>query len=145
MPLFPIFAISIVVGCLIGSSKGQFASGFLLSLLLGPLGVIIVLCLPNLTKQKEDAERKKLLALQIQLQQAQLQKLDQLHRGGSSLPPPPGYEPKLRIASNGQDLGEMPVGTVKTMLRNGKLTQQDYYFDSDSNNWMQLDCCPDLV
>ena len=143
MELFLIFIVSVVIGCLIGSAKGQFASGLIWSLLLGPLGVLIVLCLPNLTKQKEDAERKQQLALQLQLQQAQLHKLDQMQR--TSPPPPPGYEPKLRIASNGQDLGEMPVATVKLMLRSGKLTPQDYYFDADSNDWMQLDCCPALV
>lgn len=105
--------------------------------------MLIVLCLPNLTKQKEEAERKQQLALQLQLQQAQLQKLEQIHR--TAPPPPPGYELKLRIASNGQDLGEMPVATVKLMLKSGKLNPQDYYFDADSNDWMQLDCCPALV
>ena len=143
MPLVPIFIVSIVIGCLIGSAKGQFASGFILSLLLGPLGVLIVLCLPNLVREKEESDHKKQLAVQIHLQQAQLRKLDQMQR--TPMPPPPGYEPKLRVASSGQDLGEMPVASVKLMLKSGKLTPQDYYFDTDSNNWMPLDCCPDLV
>ena len=134
-----------IMGCLIGAAKDRVGSGFIWSFLFGPLGVLVVLCLPNLKKQKEEAERKRQFTLQIYLQQAQLKKLDQLQRGGSPPPPPPGYEPKLRIASNGQDLGEMPSGTVKLMLKSGKLTPQDYYFDAESNNWMQLDCCPDIV
>jgi hypothetical protein len=141
MEFLLIFIVSVVIGCLIGNAKGQFASGLVLSLLLGPLGVLIVLCLPNLTKQKEEEERKQQLALQLELQQAQLQKLDQMQRAA----PPPGYEPKLRVASNGQDLGEMPVATVRLMLKSGKLAQQDYYFDASANDWIPLDRCPDLV
>jgi hypothetical protein len=142
MEFFLIWIFSMIIGCMIGAAKDRVGSGFVWSFLFGPLGVLVVLCLPNLKKQKEEADRKQQLALQLQLQQAQLQKLDQIHR---SVPPPPGYEPKLRIASNGQDLGEMPVATVKLMLKSGKLNPQDYYFDTDSNDWMQLDCCPALV
>jgi hypothetical protein len=139
----------IFIGCLVGAAKDQLLSGLIWSLLLGPLGVLIVVCLPNRKKQKAEAERKKQSAIQLQLQQAQLRKLEQMRQleqmQYASPPPPPGHEPKLRIASNGKDLGEMPVATVKTMLKTGKLTQQDYYFDRDANDWMPLDCCPTLV
>lgn len=146
MEFFLIWIFSIIIGCLIGSAKDRFGSGLVWSFLFGPLGVLVVLCLPNLKKQKEDAERKQQIALQLQLQQAQLQKLDQLQRNAQPPPPPPpGNEPKLRIASNGQELGELPVATVKVLLRNGKLTPQDYYFDAHNNDWMQLESCPALV
>jgi len=143
MEFLLIFIVSVVIGCLIGSAKGRFASGLIWSVLLGPLGVLIVLCLPNLTKQKEEEERKKQFALQLQIQQAQLQTLNQMQRPAP--PPPPGYEPKLRAASNGQDLGEMTVTAIKLMIKSGKLSHQDYYFDAGANDWMQLECCPDLI
>ena len=131
-----------VIGTMIGSAKDRGGDGFLLSMLFGPLGVLVTLCLKNTKKEKEEKERKQQIALQLQLQQAQLEKLDHLQR---SVPPPPRREPKLRLASGGQDLGEMPVATVKLLLQNGKLSPQDYYFDSNSNEWMQLDCCPELA
>jgi len=128
----------LIIAGIIGSVKGQLISGLVWGGLLGPIGVIIVLCLPNLAKQKEEAERKQQLALQLHIQQTQL---EQMQRTA----PPPGCEQKLRIASNGQELGEMPVATVKLMLKSGKLTPQDYYFDAGANDWMLLDCCPDLM
>jgi len=51
------------------------------------------------------------------------------------------HEPNLRIASNGQDLGEVSVETVKQMLKSGQLTQQDYYLDVGANEWVPLDRC----
>jgi len=53
-------------------------------------------------------------------------------------------EPKLRIASNGQDLGEVSVATVKQMLKGGQLTPQDYFLDVEANEWVPLDRCTDL-
>ncbi len=143
MEFLIIWIFSMIIGCMIGAAKDQTVSGFIWSFLFGPLGVLVVVCLPNRKKQREEAERKQQFAIQLQLQQAQLLKLEQMQM--KAPPPPPGYEPRLRIASNGQDLGEIPVGAVTLMLRSGKLTQQDYYFDRESNEWMQLDCCPQLV
>jgi Zn finger protein HypA/HybF involved in hydrogenase expression len=48
------------------------------SLLFGPVGVIVVLCLPNLAKKEEDAKAQHLLQSQVQLQQAQLRELQAL-------------------------------------------------------------------
>jgi len=61
------------------------------------------------------------------------------------IPPPPGAQQTYRVASNGKDLGEFPVSAIKQLIEAGKLTMQDYYFDHDSNEWMPLDCLPDLV
>lgn len=132
-----------IIGGAIGMAKDRVVSGVIWGGLLGPIGIIVVLCLPNLKKQKEEAITKQQLALQIQLQEAQLEQLRQTSR--TSPPPPTGYQPTLRIASNGQDLGELPVETVKLMLQSGKLTLQDFYLDTDSNDWMQLDCCTALI
>jgi hypothetical protein len=39
----------------------------------------------------------------------------------------------------------MPVSTVKRMLSGGKLTPQDFYFDSAANDWAPLEGCPSLA
>ncbi len=54
-------------------------------------------------------------------------------------------EPKLQIASNGEDFGHLSVSTIKYLLENEVLTLQDFYFDTRTNDWLQLDLCPDLV
>ena len=63
----------------------------------------------------------------------------------ASIPLPPGAERRFRIASNGEELGELSVSAIQKMLTAGKLTMQDYYLDRDANDWMPLDCLPDLV
>lgn len=44
----------------------------------------------------------------------------------------------LRIAQNGQDLGDHPLLTVQEMIRAGTLTLDDYYFDETRNEWVPL-------
>ena len=63
----------------------------------------------------------------------------------NDIPPPPGAIWHYRIARNGEDLGEFPVATIRQMLRSRDLTMEDYYFDTEANDWMQLDCLADLV
>jgi len=128
-----------IIGGAIGFAKDRLVSGIIWGGLLGPIGIIVILCLPNLKKQKEEEASKQHLAQQLRLQKAQIEQLKQDRV--SAPPPPPSYQANLRIASIGQDLGELPVATVKLMLKTGKLTPQDYYFDADCNDWMQLDCC----
>jgi DNA-directed RNA polymerase subunit RPC12/RpoP len=43
MGVFIVFVVSVILGTMIGSSKGKTGAGFALGLLLGPLGVLIVL------------------------------------------------------------------------------------------------------
>lgn len=59
------------------------------------------------------------------------------------IPPPP--QGSFRIATDGQDIGDLPVATIKQMLRVGKLTMQDYYFDHQTNAWRALDELPDVI
>lgn len=142
MEFLLVWIFSIIIGCMIGAAKDQSASGFIWSFLFGPLGVLVVLCLPNRKKEKEEAERKHQAATQMQLQQAQLQRLEQMQR--APLPAAQSQIRQLRIASGGEDLGDVPVPTVKLMLKTGKLTPQDYYFDVHANDWLALAECPDL-
>jgi len=51
----------------------------------------------------------------------------------------------FRIARNGQDLGELPVSTIKQMIASGQLSMQDYYFDTGANDWKSLDCLAAVV
>jgi type II secretory pathway pseudopilin PulG len=136
-----IFIVSVIIGGMIGSAKGQAAAGLLLSLLLGPLGVLIVLCLPNLVKQKEEQERKRQLDLQLQLQRAQLDKLEQMQQTTSapSRPPPPGAQRRYHVGRNGEDIGELAVSEIRTKIQSGELTLQDYYFDPAANDWLTLE------
>ena len=140
MEIFLFWTVSVVFGWMIGGLKGRAFDGFAWSFLLGPLGVIITLCLPNLAKEKKETERSSQMAYQIKLQEAQLKKLCEIQNN-----PPvhsfPQTDRNLRIASGGIDLGEMPPATVKAMLQSGKLSLQDHYFDRDANEWMPLDCC----
>ena len=112
-----------------------------MSLLLGPLGVLIVLCLPNLVKQKEEQERKRQLDLQIQLQRAQLEKIERMQESASvpSPPPPPGAQRKYHVGRNGEDIGELQVSEIRKRIQTGELTLQDYYFDPAANDWLALE------
>ena len=60
-------------------------------------------------------------------------------------PPPPSGERSFRVARNGQDLGELPVSTIKQMIANGQLSMQDYYLDAEANDWMQLEWLADVA
>ncbi len=111
-----------------------------MSLLLGPLGVLIVLCLPNLVKQKEEQERKRQLDLQIQLQRAQLEKIERMQESASvPSPPPAGAQRKYHVGRNGEDIGELQVSEIRKRIQTGELTLQDYYFDPAANDWLALE------
>ena len=141
------WVIFMVLGCLIGASKGRALSGFVWTFFFGIFGVLIIICLPNLKKQKADEERNQLLQRQIQLQEAQLQQ-SQLQALATSQSMSSSTnainETTLRIASNNEDLGEIPVSTVKLMLKSGKLLPEDLYFDHFTKEWLSLERCPQL-
>ena len=133
-----------VLGAVIGNSRGQMASGIVWCLLLGPLGVIIVLLLPNLKQQEKDQMQAKESARQIAFQQAQLAELKRLS-GAVVPPPPPGRSALYRIAKDGNDLGEVSLPAIKQMLVTGGLSMNDYYLDAAANAWVPLDQLPGVV
>ena len=59
-------------------------------------------------------------------------------------PQPKGETAKFNISKGGEDLGRMDVPSIKSMLKNGELTMQDHYFDTEMNEWMTLDCHPEF-
>ena len=54
-------------------------------------------------------------------------------------------ERSYQVSRNGEDQGSMPVSTIKRLLNVGQLSMQDYYLDVEANEWMPLDCLPDLA
>ena len=131
-------------GSVIGREKGRGSTGFVLVLLLGPLGLALIICLSNLKEEEKRRDKQaKLFAAQIAAQQCNTtMPFDSM--AGFIPPPPPGSEPKIRVASNGSDLGELPVSEVKSRLKSGQLTMSDFYFDLDAADWMPLDACPKI-
>jgi hypothetical protein len=53
------------------------------------------------------------------------------------VPPPLPNHTMLRIAKNGQDLGQMTTAQVELLLSNGGLSPSDYYLDA-TNQWVML-------
>jgi len=135
MGLFLFWLIFLIAGILIGAQKGQLVSGIVWPFLFGPLGVIIVLCLPNKVAEAKEEARNLQVQRQLLMQQQQLEELRRLNN-----PPPEKKQPaRLRIAKNGQDMGEMSIGMVLTMLKNKQLSGEDLYFDPETNEWLPLE------
>ena len=96
MDILLIWGVSIVIGCLVGEAKGQALSGFLWSFLLGPLGVLIVLALPNPVKENDS------ILIQRELLDELKALRDEKAAGTESLPPvaPPVMEEDAFIPEN---------------------------------------------
>jgi hypothetical protein len=54
MEILLIYIVSVIIGCFIGNAKGRLSSGLIWSLLFGPLGIVIVIFLPKIVKQKQE-------------------------------------------------------------------------------------------
>lgn len=71
MEFLIVWAVSVAIGVMIAEAKGRPLEGWVLSLFLGPLGVLVILALPNLVKQAEAArlaaERQKELTIQQEM------------------------------------------------------------------------------
>ena len=130
-----VWLIFLIAGILIGSQKGQLVSGIVWPFLFGPLGVIIVLCLPNKVAEAKEEERQRQFQQQMALQKQQLEELQRLRNPQ----PEPSLPKRLRIAKDGQEIGEMGIGMVLTMLKNKQLSGDDLYLDSQTNEWTPLE------
>ena len=111
------------------------------------VGFVAFMSLRNSEKRESEEHEKRLDSLEQQLSSQRDEQTQQMLeqakavRRNKSEPP----EISLRIARNGQDLGEMKLGVVKSMLSDGKLAPEDFYLDSTSNEWVPLECHPSLV
>ena len=152
-----------IVGGAIGHMKGQVSVGVILGALLGPLGVIIALFLSDPHEQRAlgqsphklrerlraEAQQKKLLELQAQQPvQAPVPRVIVVNAAPHAqvVPPPPGAKAlqNYRIASNGEELGVVPLATIRQMLHAGRLLETDHYFDAPANEWRTLDQLKDV-
>jgi hypothetical protein len=134
-----IWLFCLVIGALVGSQKGQLVSGIIWPFLFGPLGVIVVVCLANKKKEAGDQAQK---AFQLQQMQIQRQQLEEIRKLRQPAPETPTLPSKLRISKDGQEIGEMGIGVIKTMLHNKQLSENDLYFDPQANEWMPLELLP---
>ncbi len=134
--VFFVWIFSFVIGVIIGWQKDQVMSGIIWSFLFGPLGVIVVACLPNKNKLAQQAEQKSLILQQIEFQKQQIEELKKLRQPVVRVS---SESQKFRIYKDGQELGEMSKPVIKTMLHNKQLSFQDYFFDPDAGEWMSLE------
>lgn len=58
--LLLLLGVNVTIGTIIGRYKGRAATGFLLSMLLGIIGVVVIACLPATfeAKVRQEAERQ---------------------------------------------------------------------------------------
>ena len=57
--------------------------------------------------------------------------------------PPPSVVP-LKISKGGNEHTVKDTASIKIMLKTGELTLQDRYFDRKRNEWVPLDCHPEI-
>jgi hypothetical protein len=138
MELLMVLAVSVLIGAAIGESRGRMGAGAIFALLLGPIGWLIVFLGPNHKKEAAEKKQADVLAKQFAIQQQQLDALRSLQTVHRSAPS------TIRVAKDGQDLGDMEIPAVLLMLKTGQLTGQDYCFDVAANEWITIDANPDL-
>lgn len=114
-----------VVGYVLGEAKGRPGQGAVLGALLGPIGWLCVLFGPDYRKKGEAS-----------LARAVVARADENLRAFAA--------PKLRIAKDGADLGEMDLPSVKLQIKTGGLTSLDYYYNDSIGDWRPLGACPEL-
>jgi len=89
--------IGAAVSTIVGASRDQRDSGLVWGLLLGPLGILVVLFLPNLRKEKETAAKMELQNATIHAQMEQLRLLRKL--AGEPEPSPVITSPSSKSAA----------------------------------------------
>ena len=53
--------------------------------------------------------------------------------------PPQSTAKMYRGGKDGNDLGEIPEQTINSMIQQGILTPQDYFYDYASEDWVPLE------
>lgn len=150
MEFFLIYAISIVIGCLIGASKGRFLSGLVWSLIFGPLGVLVVLCLKNLNAERKEKEAQAMTQRQLAIQEAQLREIRDLKERSSApkatvkLSASVALKNTIRLSRNGDDLGEVDIPSAKLAVRVAGGLEGFYFFDFSKSDWIALIQHPDF-
>ncbi len=127
----------------LGSTTGAEVFSSLLGLLfcLFPWLLIALIIRWVLLKTEQfRQEREHRFHMQMELQHGMVSQLAEISRALAAKEKASG----LRLSSNGQELGTLPVIAVKRLLQAGKLSQDDQYFDALANGWKPLRDCPTL-
>lgn len=123
--ILAIWAVFGVIGYVVGEAKGRPGQGAVLGILLGPIGWLVVFFGRDYRKKGESSIVRAVAA-----------RADESLRAFA--------EPKLRIAKDGADIGEMDIPSVKLHIKTGHLTSSDFYYDQSLADWHPLDVCPAL-
>lgn len=86
------WVVCMFIGGLVGMQKGQDMAGMLWPFFLGPLGIVVVLALPNKVKEEKEAAAKKLREEELSVQKAILAEL-KAQRAPVVRPPMPPAPP----------------------------------------------------
>lgn len=138
-----VWLFSLVIGVLIGIAKGQEVSGALWPLFFGPIGVLVVLCLPNLKARKEKDQFLALQRQQIQIQQQQLEEMRRIQ--GITVSEPVAIQPQIvqtptviRLAKGGEEIEPMAYGILRMRIERGLPIDAELYFDDAQNDWLPI-------
>ncbi|MDR1305515.1 MAG: DUF4339 domain-containing protein [Verrucomicrobiales bacterium] len=123
----------VICGGLIGERKGQLASGLVWTILLGWLGFIILLCLPDRKKAAADE-----LAAQYQLAQWQRQQQARQRQTETAFL-------RYYLHLDGVVKGPYALAQVQGMWRNGTLTMDTLCLQEGTDEWMPLTGISDLL
>jgi uncharacterized membrane protein len=132
--------IGMCVGGVIGQSRGRTGEGLIIGFLLGPIGWIILIFGPNPKKEAEEKIKDHNLQVQLDFQKQQLEELKRIQKASldNMQNAEKSFNPSIRLAKNGVDLGEFEKDRVKSLLEAGIVSPEDYYFDTEQNNWLPI-------
>ena len=131
---------TLIIGTWIGSQRGRAGIGFLVSLLFGPLGIIIACLLPagaHAPKKKgtfSDDLHTHQLMLQYRREEAARLAAATAAAEAPTIP--------LRIRRGHEEIGAWPVPEIRHYLRHQNLTIEDEYYDPQDRTWLPLASLP---
>jgi hypothetical protein len=133
---------------ILADKRGRSGGGFFfLAILLSPLVAgVIILCMDDLRAAKERSKSDYVMQMQMRAQQQQLEELRRMQTSdptGRALPPL-GARDLINVSRNGEDLGSLSVAEVRRMLDDGRLSLEDYYYDTSCSDWIELAGHPTL-
>lgn len=152
-----------VVGFFIGKLKTRELEGFILGLILGPLGWLIAALLPDAGRAKREEA-----ALELQREHvAQLKRANELAKSEKSgIQSTPSIAPQViitdgkqtalsqpspskllpvrqyRLAKDGKEIGTKNPSEIRSMLARGEIEREDFYLDEVANKWSEIGTIP---
>lgn len=100
MEIVVIWVVCVVVGFLVGGAKDRAISGVVWPLVLGPIGLLIVLALPNYKKHEQEQRSMILREEELRVQKEILRELQTQRLASQTTPPPSPSLPPLPAPSD---------------------------------------------